>query len=54
MKEVLKRIKRVATEDFKIFFEPYVWVWRATRRAISFLFRQIKLLFNHRKKSKDE
>lgn len=54
MKELLERIKRVAIEDFKFLFEPYVWVWRATRRALSFLFRQVKLMFNRRNKSKDE
>lgn len=35
MKELLEHIKRVAIEDFKEFFEPFVWVGRAICRAVA-------------------
>jgi hypothetical protein len=41
-KEIFEHIKRVAIEDFKTFFEPFVWVWRAILRFIRFLARKLK------------
>jgi len=42
MKELLEHIKRVAIEDFKTFFEPFVWVGRGFKRIIKSLLGRIK------------
>lgn len=50
MKELFEHIKRVAIEDFKTFFEPFVWVWRAVRRCVSAVTRHLRLLFDRKRK----
>lgn len=50
MKEIFEHIKRVAIEDFKTFFEPFVWVWRGLRRFMRFVRRQLGFLFGMREK----
>lgn len=50
MKEFFEHIKRVAIEDFKDFFEPYVWVYRGVRRFIHSSCRKIKSLLGLNKK----
>jgi len=49
-KEIFEHIKHVAIDDFKLFFEPYVWVWRGIRRFMGFIVRQIRCWLGIRKK----
>lgn len=44
-KEIVAHVKQVAIEDFKTFFEPFVWLWRGSRQFISWLARKMKCWF---------
>lgn len=54
MMEIFEHIKRVAIADFKLFFEPYVWVGSAIRRGISSANRRVKNCFTRAKNQDDE
>lgn len=49
-KEIFEHVKRVAIADSKLFFEPYVSVWRGIRRFMSFIVRQTRAWFKARNK----
>lgn len=42
MKELIKHLKKVAIEDTRLFFEPYVAVGRLIRRFVATLFSRPK------------
>lgn len=48
-KEIFEHVKHVAIDDFKLFFELYVWVWRGIRRFIGFIVHQIRCWLDIRK-----
>jgi hypothetical protein len=49
LKEIFEHFKRVAIQDFKDFFAPFVWVWGGIRRFVRFLAHLLKSWFVTRK-----
>ncbi len=50
MKEIFDHIKKVAIQDFRDFFEPYVFLFRLVRSLASAISRGIKSRWNRNKK----
>jgi len=54
MKDLIKHIKQVALDDTRLFFEPYVFVFRATRRFVSAVSAKIRRLMQKHQKDEDQ
>jgi len=50
MKEIIDHIKKVAIQDFREFFAPFVFVFRFIRSVTSATFRGIRSRWNRYKK----
>jgi len=50
MKEIIDHIKKVAIQDFRDFFAPYVFLFRLIRSLASAISRGIKSRWNRNKK----
>jgi hypothetical protein len=54
MKDLIKHIKQVALDDIRLFFEPFVWVFRAIRRLVSAVSARIRRAMEKQQKDKDQ
>jgi hypothetical protein len=50
MKEIIDHLKKVAIQDFRDFFAPYVFLIRSVRSLASTISRDIKSRWNRNKK----
>lgn len=50
MKEIIDHLKKVAIQDFRDFFYPFVFVTRLIRSLVTAAFHTIKSRWSHDKK----